>query len=326
MRSEIKEFAQEVLEVEADAIRSLKIGKDFETAVELLLQHSKHGHLIVMGVGKAGFIGMKISATFASTGVPSFFIPPAETIHGDLGRFRAEDLVLILSNSGETEEVLKVLPTVRKIGCKIIAITQNRSSSLGRHSEAVLELGELSEACPLGLAPTASTAAMLALGDALAMSVLKQQNFTKEQFALYHPGGALGRKLLRVEEIMRQGAEHCVVSENLQTRLVLQKITSTTGRPGAAAMVNSAGELSGIFTDGDLRRCLANNGNFLDLPISENMSRNPKTIEQTKLAADALSILHKYKIDQVIVINQANQPVGLIDIQDLYALQISMPL
>jgi arabinose-5-phosphate isomerase len=317
----ILEYASSVLETEAKAISAIipTINDSFSHAVELILATSKQGHVIVSGMGKAGFVGMKISATFASTGVPSFFLHPAEALHGDLGRYRKTDLSLILSNSGETEEINRTISQIRSIGCPIIAITSDPNSTLGKHSDVVLPIGAIEEACPLGLAPTTSTTVMLALGDALAMSVLKKQDFTKEQFAFFHPGGKLGRKLMKVSEIMRTGDRHCLVQENTSTRTVIQSMTKTVGRPGAATIIDSKGKLSGIFTDGNLRRLLSEGSDFLDLPISENMTRNPRTVNESNLVADVSAVLAKYTIDQVIIVNDHNEPVGLVDIQDLWA-------
>jgi len=312
-------YAKTVLDLEAKAISALGNGltEDFEHAVSLVLSMADTGHVIVSGMGKAGFIGMKISATLSSTGVPSFFLHPAEAVHGDLGRYKKTDLALILSNSGETEEIVRIIPQIKSIACPIVSITANKSSTLGKYSDITLEIGSIEEACPLGLAPTASTTAMLALGDALAMTILKEQNFSREQFARYHPGGNLGRSLMKVDEVMRRDHEHCLVPESMPARQVLQAITSTVGRPGACSIVDSEGKLVGIFTDGNLRRCLAQGADFLDVSISEVMTRNPRVIDSGKLAADALQLLSEYKIDQIIVVNSELKPIGMIDIQDL---------
>ena len=312
--------ANNVIKSEIEALNNIKssIDDNFIVAVKMLLELGKDSKVIVSGIGKAGFIAMKISATLASTGVPSFFLHPAEAIHGDLGRFRKHDIALILSNSGETEEVLKILPSIKIIGCPVISITGNSESTLAKNSDIVLSLNKTKEACPLGLAPTSSTTAMLVLGDALAMAILKEQNFTAEQFAFYHPGGALGRSLMKVSEIMRTDDKLCIVNENDVTKKVIQKITETKGRPGAAIIVNDDGILVGIYTDGNLRRNLSENNNFLEQPVKNVMGKNPKKIHPDKLIQEASRILREFEIDQIIVADEDNIPVGLIDIQDIY--------
>ena len=268
-------------------------------------------------MGKASFIAMKISATFASTGVPSFFLHPAEAAHGDLGRYSKGDVALLISNSGETAEMLLVIPYIKRIGCPIIAITGNSVSSLASHSDITLSIGKVAEAGPHGLAPTTSTTAMLALADALAMAVFSRQEYSRERFAFYHPGGNLGASLLSVSEVMRKDDENCIVPQTLKTSEVLHRITTTKGRPGAASVVDQNGVLTGVFTDGNLRRCLEQGSDFLHKPIAEVMTRNPKVISAGKLAPEALQLLSQHKIDQIIVIDSANHPVGMVDIQDL---------
>jgi arabinose-5-phosphate isomerase len=317
-------YAAQVLELEAAALRSLAklLTKDFDRAVDLILGMSPEGRVVVSGMGKAGFVAMKVSATLASTGVPSYFLHPAEAIHGDLGRYTKKDIALLLSNSGETQETVGILPHVRRIGCPVIAITRDGTSTLGKHCDALLALGSLDEAGPLGLAPTTSTTAMMALGDALAMAVLKRQKFSKEQFALYHPGGNLGRGLTLISEIMRRGEENCVVPQSMKAREVLHRITITKGRPGAASIIDRRGKLVGVFTDGNLRRCLERGNEFLDLPISAVMTPNPKTISLGKIVQEALRVMSEHKIDQLIVVDESCRPVGMIDIQDLVDLRV----
>lgn len=312
-------YGREILRSEGEAVQALAelLDERFDQAVEAILQMSSDGHVIVSGIGKAGFVGMKISATLASIGVPSFFLHPAEALHGDLGRYTKKDLALILSNSGNTEEILKIIPQIKQIGCPVIVITSDGSSVLASQSEITLLIGSITEAGPLGLAPTTSTTVMLALCDALAMSVLKQQGISKEQFACFHPGGSLGKSLMPVSALMRREDEHCIVSETMVTREVLHKVTGTKGRPGAASVIDRKGKLVGIFTDGNLRRCLDQKGDFLDLPISQVMGRNPKVVTQDKLVTDALNVLGEYRIDQVIVVNSEHEPVGMIDVQDV---------
>lgn len=315
--SSVPEYARSILRAEAQAVMDLEIGENFEKAVEIILAISPANRLIVSGMGKASFIAMKISATFASTGVPSFFLHPAEAAHGDLGRYSKGDVALFVSNSGETAEMLLIVPHIKRIGCPIIAITGNPASTLASHSDIVLSIGKVTEAGPHGLAPTTSTTAMLALADALSMTVFSRQDYSRERFAFYHPGGNLGACLLPVSEVMRKDDQNCIVSQNLKTREVLHRITSTKGRPGAASIVDESGKLAGVFTDGNLRRCLEQGSDFLEQPISEVMTKNPKIIAADKLAPEALRLLSQHKIDQIIVIDQSNRPIGMVDIQDL---------
>jgi len=311
------EYAQEVLHTEAQAVMQVaqQIGKDFDDAVAALLDCT--GRVVVTGVGKAGIVGQKVSATLASTGTPSHWMHPADARHGDLGRVVKEDLVLALSNSGESDEIILLLPAVKKIGAAIIAITCSRGSTLGRHADCVIELGRIQEACPLGLAPSASTTAMLALGDALALAVLRCRDFTKDEYAFYHPAGELGRQLLTVEKAMRTGDGNPVTSDSAVVRDVLRVMTETAGSPGAAILVDRDGRLTGIITDGDVRRLLQRDTAFVDRPVCEVMTRDPKRICAEALASEALRILRDSKIDQLPVVDGQGTPVGLLDVQDL---------
>ena len=311
--------ARTVLQQEADAISSLAetLGQDFGRAATLIASIPPQGRLVVVGIGKTSFIAMKFSATIASVGVPSFFLHPSEAVHGDLGRVSSSDLVLLLSNSGETREIVRVVPSLRQIGCKLISITSERESFLAANSDISIIIGKLPEVGPFGIAPSTSTTAMLALGDALISAVLEQRPISREQFALYHPGGAIGRTLMAVSEVMRQNEEHCVVHHSTKMREVLHMITLTKGRPGAASIIDDSGHLIGVFTDGDLRRLLDRESDFLERPVADFMTRNPKTVRKDMLAEEALKILSNFKIDQVIVIDNDNVPVGLVDIQDL---------
>ncbi|MBN8548273.1 MAG: KpsF/GutQ family sugar-phosphate isomerase [Deltaproteobacteria bacterium] len=317
-------YAAEILKLEAKAVEGLSalLNEDFDRAVELIMAMSPEGRVVVSGMGKAGFVAMKISATLASTGVPSYFLHPAEAIHGDLGRYTKKDIAMLLSNSGETQETIGILPHVRRIGCPVISITSDKTSTLGKHSDIVLPIGLLDEAGPFGLAPTTSTTAMLALGDALAVTILKLRDFSKEQFALYHPGGNIGRGLMLISEVMRSGEENCVVPETMKAKDVLHKITVTKGRPGATAIVDKSGKLVGVFTDGNLRRCLEKGDSFLNLPISKVMGSSPKTIAPTQIAQEALRIMSEHKIDQLIVVDADRRPIGMIDIQDLIDIRL----
>ena len=318
-QEELISYAKELLQHNAQAIQSIipLINVSFVEAVQAIVNMASQGHVILSGMGKAGIIGMKISATLASIGIPSFFLHPAEAIHGDLGRFSSKDLALLLSNSGETDEVIRIVSPIKKIGCKIISLTANPNSTLGRNSDICLTLGAVQEAGPLGLAPTTSTSMMLAYGDALAMCALRHKNISVEQFAFYHPGGSLGRALMRAEELMRTGEHFCVAHESDLCRTVIQKIAATKGRPGAAAIVNSDGKLAGIFTDGDLRTHLSQGMNFLDQPVRDFMGKSPKVVSPGTSAQEALATLRKHNIDQLIVLNETGCPVGLVDIQDL---------
>jgi len=312
-------YARSVLEAEAQAILGLanSLGDSFEHAVSLIEALAPGARVIVSGIGKTGFVAMKISATLASIGVPSFFLHPSEALHGDLGRYTKNDLAFLLSNSGETPEILRIVPHLKRIGCSIISVSSDSSSKLAQHSDVALSIGKLVEAGPLGLAPTTSTTVMLALGDALAMTIFNSRDYSKEQFAFYHPGGNLGASLMPVTEVMRKGDEHCVVNQTQKAREVLHKIAVTPGKPGAASIVDQNGKLVGVFTDGDLRRCLDQNSNFLDFPIGDVMGKNPKTILKDKLAPEALRLLSANKIDQIIVVDESHTPLGMVDIQDL---------
>lgn len=309
--------AIEVLEAEAAAVKNVitHLDQSFVEATELCLQCT--GRIAVSGMGKAGIIGEKISATMASTGTPSFFIHPAEAVHGDLGRLRPEDVVLVLSNSGETAEVLRLIDSVRLFGAKLIAITGNARSTLAKHADYHLFIGEPGEACPMGLAPTSTTTAMLALGDALAMVIQKRRDFGPEDYARFHPGGSLGRRLMRVDEIMRAGERFTVVSEDTSSHEVLLAMNQTPGRPGAACITDNDGLMTGFITDGDLVRAMGGGAEFLTLKISEVMNRTPKTIEPDKLVSEAERVMREFQIDQLAVIDTSGKPLGLIDVQDL---------
>jgi arabinose-5-phosphate isomerase len=312
--------AREVLSVEADAIHRLRdrLGESFLRAVDTIL--GCKGHVIVTGMGKAGKIAEKISATFASTGTPSIFLHPAEAVHGDLGRCLRSDVMLTLSNSGFTEEILRLIPPVKQIGATLIAVTSDPASPLSREADLTLDLGPIAEACPLGLAPTASTAAMLALGDALAMVVLESRGFTRDDFALFHPAGSLGLQLMRVRDRMRTGDALPLVGVGTKVRDTLSTM-HTKGRAGAALVVDGERKLLGIFTDGDLRRLLMSRGGaLLDDAVESVMVRTPKTIRADALAAEASRFLHEYQIDQLPVVDEAGRAVGLLDVQDLLGL------
>lgn len=315
--------AAEVIRIEAQAIGRLEesLGASFDGVIDLFL--ACEGQVVVTGMGKAGLIGQKISATLASTGTPSFFLHPAEALHGDLGRLRSQDLLLAMSNSGETSEINLLIPVARKIGAKVIALTGRPDSELGQLADAVLDIGRVEEACPLKLAPTASTSAMLALGDAVAMVVLSERGFDRDDYALYHPAGALGRKLMRVEEVMRKEGELPLVKTGTSVKDVLIQTSATPGRPGAALVTSADGLLLGIFTDGDLRRLLEQGSAAqLDNPVDDFMGKDPKTLSPDDLAQDAHRLLRENRIDQAPVVDGDHRPVGLIDVQDLLDIEI----
>jgi len=308
--------AKQVLEIEAAAINDLKsrIKKNFEDALNIILKSK--GRVVVSGMGKTGIIARKFSATLASTGTPSLFLHTAEAIHGDLGRVTADDVIIIISNSGTGTEIKQLLPLLKQIGSKIIALTGNSNSALSKYSDVVLDVSVKKEACPLGLAPTASTTATLAMTDALAVCLLETKGFKARDFAFYHPGGELGKKLLlKVEDIMRKGNNNPIVKEHKKISDVLVKITQ--GHSGSASIVDKKGKLVGIFTDGDLRRHLKTDPNLSRRLVSDVMTRDPTTVAPEMLAASALRILRKKKVDELPVVNRFGKPVGLLDIQDL---------
>jgi arabinose-5-phosphate isomerase len=313
------EYARNILKTEAKAIESLieRVDENFLRAVDAIISCS--GRVVVTGLGKPGIIAQKISATLASTGTPSLFLHPAEAIHGDLGRLLADDVVLILSNSGETEEIVRLIEPIKRIGARTIAITGNSRSTLAKNSDIVLDMGEITEACPLKLAPSASTTAMLALGDALALTVMQRRtekgDFTIEDYAAYHPGGSIGRKLLKVTEVMRTGEAAPTVPENATVEEVIVAITRA--RAGAAVITNSEGKMTGVFTDGDLRRYVRGKHNIHSDKIADVMTKNPKKISRDKLAAEAHSILTKFKIGELPVVDENNRPLGVVNLKDI---------
>ena len=313
------EHAQEVLRMEAEAILELvpRIDENFAAAVNLILECQ--GRTVITGMGKSGLIGRKMAATLASTGTPSFYLHPAEGIHGDLGMVTASDVVIALSNSGETGEVLNILPSLRRIGAKIIAMVGNANSTLGKNADVILDVGVSKEACPLGLAPTSSTTAALAYGDALALALLKKHNFTASQFAIFHPGGSLGRKLLlTVGNIMHKGEENPTVLADTTLQEALFVITDKG--LGAVSVVDKNGIMQGVLTDGDIRRGLSKGVDFLQRPVSELMTANPKTITEDKLAAQALHLMESNKpkpITVLPVLDEKRKVIGLLHMTDL---------
>ena len=309
--------ASDVLQIEANGILSLidRLDDAFVRAVEVL--YSCKGKIVVTGLGKSGLICRKIAATLASTGTPSFFLHAGDGIHGDMGMIMKGDVILAVSNSGETEELLQLLPIVRRLDLKLIALTGNPSSALARAADVSLDAGVKQEACPMGLSPTASTTAALALGDALAVVLLEKRGFKEEDFALRHPGGVLGRKLLlQVEEIMHRGDDLPLVDEETPMKEALFQITSK--RLGVTGVVNRAGELVGIVTDGDLRRGLESKGDIFRFKAMDLMTRTPKTIAADALAARAVAVMEQHSITCLFVLgNSGKKPIGLVHLHDL---------
>jgi arabinose-5-phosphate isomerase len=274
------------------------------------------GRVVVTGMGKPGLVGQKISATLSSLGIPSLWLHPAEAAHGDLGRVTGQDVVVALSHSGETDEILHLLPVLKRIGAKVVAVTGSPRSRLARQADVVLHTHVKSEASPWGLVPTASTTAMLAMGDALAVALSEKRGFTSKDFAALHPGGSLGRRLtLRVEDLMRTGAANPVVKASDSVKKVLLAITRA--RAGSASVVDARGRLAGIFTDGDLRRHVETDPGILRRKVGQVMTRSPKTLPAGHLAVEALKILRGHRIDEIPVVDKRRRPVGLLDIQDL---------
>lgn len=318
--------AKALLAEEARALSLMveTLDDDFVRAVELIL--ACEGRVVATGIGKAGIIARKISATLASTGTPSHYLHPAEAAHGDLGRVTANDLVLALSNSGTTAELVRLIDPIKALGARLVAITADAQSPLARHADAVLDYGQVREVCPLGLAPTTSTTVMLALGDALAMAVSAEREFTPEEFARYHPGGQLGRALLSVAEVMRRGERLPLLPAGSSLHEAMDRMTTTPGRPGAVIVVLDGDRFAGVYTDGDLRRNLleARRRRSLDVfdrPIDEVMTRSPVTVTPGTLVSEALRLLSERKIDQLPVVEADGRVVGLLDIQDLLDLR-----
>jgi arabinose-5-phosphate isomerase len=313
-------YGKSVVAAEAAALGCLVLDANFATAVEWIL--ACRGRVVVTGMGKPGFVAQKLSATLASTGTPSHYLHPAEAAHGDLGRVAEEDLVLALSNSGETEEILRLVPALRKIGARLVAFTRDLSSPLARGCDLTVAIGRIEEACPMGLAPTASTAALLALSDALAMTVLRNRPFDREEYALYHPGGKLGRGLMKVREVMRSGDANPLVDAEAPLSQAVGVMTKTRGRPGACTVVDGEGRLVGVFTDGDLRRLVENGRVRSRAPIREFMSTGPRTVRPDAQVVDAARVLREAHVDQVPVVDEDGRPVGLLDVQDLLAARV----
>ncbi|OHB64343.1 MAG: hypothetical protein A2Y77_00045 [Planctomycetes bacterium RBG_13_62_9] len=318
------DYARSVIRAEASAIASMTpiVNGAFVKAAEMLLRCA--GSCIVTGIGKAGIIGRKISATLASTGTPSHFLHPAEAVHGDLGRLRKNDIVMVLSYGGETDEIIRLINLVKQLQISLISITSDEDSTLSRHSDVVLCMGRVNEACPLGVAPSVSTACMLTIGDALAFTVMKARRFSVEDYVRFHPGGSLGSKLMTVEQSMmfRPGEKLPLAGIGDSLRQMLEK-TSDVKRHGAVMIVDEQGRLAGILTDGDLRRLLTRQGaGVFDLKVADVMTAPCKRIRADALAAEATAIFHKYRIDELPVVDAAGRPIGLIDVQDIVTIKV----
>lgn len=312
----INELAKDVLDIEAKAILRLKnnIGDDFDKAVDIL--YNCKGRVIVTGMGKSGLIGKKIAATMSSTGTPAYFLHPAESTHGDSGVITRNDVIIAISNSGETQELLNLLPLIKRFGCEMIGMTGNLNSTLAKTSEVTLDISVEREACPLGKAPTASTTATLAMGDALAVCLMEKKGFTKEDFLMYHPSGKLGKGLTyKVRDLMITGDKMPVVSDDETFTDVINTISEY--KLGMAMVVDSEGKLSGVLTDGDIRRTVIKYHDISTLRIKDVMTSNPKRITSDAYAASALNLMEKFSITALAVVDENNVPVGVIHVHDL---------
>jgi len=321
-------IAERVLRAEAEAVLAVveRLDAAFDAAAARLI--GCQGNAIVSGLGKSGLIGRKLSATLASTGTPSHFVHPSEAMHGDLGRLGPRDLLLLLSFGGETDEVLALAAVARQDGLGVVSITGGRDNHLARLSDACLAVGPIDEACSHNLAPTASTAAMMAMGDALALAVSEGRRFSADEFRKRHPGGSLGRQLLPVASVIRfrAGENLPLIDERLTVAEVLRQASAAPSKPrraGAVLLVDAEGRLSGLFTDGDLRRVLAKLGAAaLDQPIAEAMTRQPRTLGAGAVVRDAVQMMRELRVDEIPVVDDAGRPVGLVDVQDLVALRV----
>jgi arabinose-5-phosphate isomerase len=316
--------AREVFDIELTALKAVRaqLDKSFDAAVETIIAALKQrGKIVIVGIGKSGNVGAKIAATLTSTGSTAVVLNSVDALHGDVGIVNDGDVILALSYSGESDELLNLLPALKRFSVKIISLTGNLKSSLARHSDLSLSVKVPKEACPFNLAPTSSTTATLVMGDALAMAILQARGFKQKDFAKYHPSGAIGRAmLLKVGEIMRRGERNAIANENLTVKEAL--LVMTHAKSGSLAVVNARGKLAGIFTDGDFRRHMATDENLLSLPLKNVMTPKPICVRDDALAAEALKIFNERNIDDLIVVNAKNEPVGLVDSQDLPKLKI----
>jgi arabinose-5-phosphate isomerase len=307
--------AREVLRIESEAVAKLsqRVGRDFARAVELILQCT--GRVIITGIGKSGIVGKKIAATLTSTGTSTIFLHPAEGVHGDLGMVLKNDLVICISKSGDTDEITKLIPMFKKIGVPIITMTGNLRSALAQRSDVVLDVGVDEEACPHDLAPTASTTATMAMGDALAVALLKRRNFKSEDFAFLHPGGSLGKKLIKIEELMFSGEHLPRISMHAGLQEIIREMTRK--RFGCACVTDDNGVLKGIITDGDLRRRLQDPGGLMNVLASQVMNPQVKVIKAGSQASKALDLMKQHNIMQVVVIDDAYKAVGIVHLHDI---------
>ena len=316
---EIAQKAREVIRIESKAVKDLenRIDKQFEEAVEAI--YNSRGRVVLTGMGKSGLIGRKIVATLNSTGTAAFFMHPTDALHGDLGMVRKEDILILISKSGNTDELMNLVVMLKRLGVTMIGMVGNRESQIAKECDYVLDIRVEEEACPHDLAPTASTTAALVMGDALAVALLELRGFTVEDFALLHPGGSLGKRLsLKISEIMYSGNDVPVVNEDATAMKTILEITSK--RLGTTAVVDKSGKLTGIVTDGDLRRALEKNPDITNLHASDLMTKNPKTIEPDFLASFAIQKMENYNITSLIVVNSGNEPIGIIHLHDLVKL------
>jgi len=312
----VLDLAREVLEIEAAAIIGLiaRLDQDFQRAVDLILDC--HGRVTVSGIGKSGHIARKIASTMSSTGTPAYFVHPAEASHGDLGMVTRDDVFIALSNSGESAELLSIVPLIKRQGAKLISLTGNPDSTLAREADAHLYAGAEKEACPLNLAPTASTTAALALGDALALALMQAKGFSRDEFARSHPGGALGRRLLtHVRDVMRSGSDAPRIPDTAMLSDAILEMSR--GRMGITAILDRDQCVLGIFTDGDLRRTLQKGVDLHATPIASVMTRGPRTIGPDKLAAEAVQIMEQHKVNQLLVVDGERRLIGALNMHDL---------
>jgi arabinose-5-phosphate isomerase len=315
------ELARRVLSIEADAVRALidRLDERFLVAVSLIL--GRRGRVVVSGIGKSGHIARKVASTLASTGTPAYFVHPAEASHGDLGMVQAEDIFIGISHSGESEELLAIIPLIKRQGAKLIALTGNSQSTLAREADVHLDAGVAQEACPLNLAPTASTTAALALGDALAVALLDARGFSADDFARSHPGGRLGRRLLtHVADVMRRGAEVPSVADTATLRQAVLEMSR--GRMGMTAVVDSSERLRGIFTDGDLRRALDKVADFSSAMVVDVMTPAPRAIRPEALAVEAVQLMERHKVNQLLVVDDRERVIGALNMHDLFRAKV----
>jgi arabinose-5-phosphate isomerase len=314
--------ARAVIEAEGKAVLALldRLDGGFTAAVDCILRCK--GRVVVTGMGKSGIVGEKISATLASTGTPSLYLHAAEAVHGDLGRITHDDVVLALSYSGESEEIVRLVRPVKSFGATLVVMTGDADSRAAKHADVVIAIGHVTEACSMGMVPTASTTAMMVVGDALAMCLFEERGLDREDYARFHPGGLLGRQLMRVDEVMRRGDENPVAKHTAPLREVVRVMTKTKGRPGATSIVDGRGRLVGFFTDGDLRRLLENPGFTMSVTARDVMHPRPKAVRPDQLVVEAARILREHKIDQLPVVDERGRPVGFLDVQDILSTRI----